>query len=254
NELPVLKADAIKYIMTFRSVLPNEVVVSTLPQLIRHLQSESAVVHTYAACAIEKILIMKDSNNQAIVSGGHIQPFAKDLISQLLEVLERPVSEENEYIMKALMRTFSTLQELVIPYLGVALPKLTEILKAVTKNPSRPHFNHYLFETFSLSVRIVCKSNQVAVKSFEDILFPIFQGILQQDVQEFIPYVFQVLSLLLDYTPSGSLSDAYMQLLPCLLAPVLWERPANISPLVRLLRSLVSQAAQQIIAQDKLAI
>lgn len=252
NELPVLKADAIKYIMTFRSVLPNEVVVSTLPQLIRHLQSESAVVHTYAACAIEKILIMKDSNNQAIVSGGHIQPFAKDLISQLLEVLERPVSEENEYIMKALMRTFSTLQELVIPYLGVALPKLTEILKAVTKNPSRPHFNHYLFETFSLSVRIVCKSNQVAVKSFEDILFPIFQGILQQDVQEFIPYVFQVLSLLLDYTPSGSLSDAYMQLLPCLLAPVLWERPANISPLVRLLRSLVSQAAQQIIAQDKL--
>lgn len=64
NEQPVLKADAIKYIMTFRSILPKEVVVSTLPQLIRHLASESAVVHTYAACTIEKILIMRDSNYQ----------------------------------------------------------------------------------------------------------------------------------------------------------------------------------------------
>lgn len=64
NEQPVLKADAIKYIMTFRSVLPREMVSGTLPQLIRHLTSESAVVHTYAACAIDKILIMRDSLHQ----------------------------------------------------------------------------------------------------------------------------------------------------------------------------------------------
>lgn len=61
NEQPVLKADAIKYIMTFRSVLPRDIVVGTLPQLIRHLTSESAVVHTYAACTIEKILMMRDN-------------------------------------------------------------------------------------------------------------------------------------------------------------------------------------------------
>lgn len=50
--------------MTFRSVLPQELVVGTLPQLIHHLTSESAVVHTYAACTIEKILIMRDSLHQ----------------------------------------------------------------------------------------------------------------------------------------------------------------------------------------------
>lgn len=64
NEQPVLKADAIKYIMTFRSVLPRDMVVGTLPQLIRHLTSESAVVHTYAACTIDKILIMRDNLHQ----------------------------------------------------------------------------------------------------------------------------------------------------------------------------------------------
>jgi exportin-2 (importin alpha re-exporter) len=65
DELPVLKADAIKYILTFRSVLPNELVIGTIPLLVQHLTSESAVIHTYAACTIEKILIMKNpSNNQ----------------------------------------------------------------------------------------------------------------------------------------------------------------------------------------------
>ncbi|XP_018563409.1 exportin-2 [Anoplophora glabripennis] len=252
NELPVLKADAIKYVMTFRTVLPSELVVATMPQLIRHLSSESAVVHTYAACALEKILIMKDSNNQLIVSGAQLQPIAGDLLSNLFAVLERPVSEENEYVMKAMMRTFCTLQERVIPFLSAALPKLTQKLQAVAKNPSKPHFNHYLFESFSLAIRIVCNTNPAAVTSFEDILFPIFQGILQQDIQEFIPYVFQILSLLMENTPPGAVPEPYMQLLPCLLAPVLWERPANISPLVRLLSAFATQAAPQIVAQDKL--
>lgn len=51
------------------------------------------------------------------------------------------------------MRSFSTLQDKVIPFLSVALPKLTTKLQTVAKNPSRPHFNHYLFETFSLAIR-----------------------------------------------------------------------------------------------------
>ncbi|KAK5647359.1 hypothetical protein RI129_002251 [Pyrocoelia pectoralis] len=254
DELPVVKADAIKYVMTFRSVLPRDIVVGTLPQLIRHLTGESAVVHTYAACTIEKILVMRDKNrnNISIVRGEELAPLAGDLLSNLFSTLEKPVSEENEYVMKAVMRSFSTLQDRVLPYLSAILPKLTEKLQQVAKNPSKPHFNHFLFETFSLSIRIVCRSNSTAVTSFEDILFPIFQNILQQDIQEFIPYVFQLLSLLMELTPTGSIPESYLQLLPCLLAPVLWERPANISPLVRLLCAFLTQAAPQVIAQDKL--
>lgn len=127
-----------------------------------------------------------------------------------------------------------------------------------------------MFVYFSFC-RIVCKANPGAVTSFEDILFPIFQGILQQDIQgerqyrdfqqccfnlfsflEFIPYVFQILSLLMENTPQGTIPEPYMQLLPCLLAPILWDRPANVSPLVRLLTAFATQAAPQIVAQDKL--
>lgn len=56
----------------------------------------------------------------------------------------------------------------------------------------------------------------------------------------------------MELTPTGAIPEPYLQLLPCLLAPVLWDRPANIAPLVRLLSAFVTQAAPQIVAQDKL--
>ena len=172
----------------------------------------------------------------------------QDLLVNLFFAMERPGSEENEYVMKAVMRSFSTLQEAVIPHLAGILPRLTEKLGAVARNPTKPHFNHYLFETLSLSIRIVCKSNRSAVCTFEAALFPVFQGILQQDVQEFVPYVFQVLSLLLElHSGEGAVPEPYMAMFPFLLVPILWERPANIHPLVRLLQAFIQTGGQQVI-------
>jgi exportin-2 (importin alpha re-exporter) len=67
---------------------------------------------------------------------------------------------------------------------------------------------------------------------------------------EFIPYTFQILSLLLDFHTAG-VPGPYMALFPCLLAPVLWERPGNITPLVKLLQAYISKGPQQVVATDK---
>jgi exportin-2 (importin alpha re-exporter) len=64
--LPVLIADSIKYIMTFRSVLPREMVVGSIPQLVHHLTACNQVVHTYAACTIEKILVLRAADGSAM--------------------------------------------------------------------------------------------------------------------------------------------------------------------------------------------
>lgn len=68
---------------------------------------------------------------------------------------------------------------------------------------------------------------------------------------EFVPYIFQILSLLLGQHKSGTIPDPYMVLFPCLLAPVLWERPGNIHPLVQLLQAFVRTGAAQISASQK---
>lgn len=252
NEFPVLKADAIKYVMIFRSQLPREVVLACVPRLIMLLTSSSHVVHTYAAHALERIFTLRDRTGKPSITPADIQGSTEILLKNLFNVIDMSGSEENEYVMKAIMRTFSLLQEAVIPYLPTLLPKLTIKLLQVSKNPSKPHFNHYLFETLSLSIRIVCKSTTRAVSTFEEALFPVFQEILQQDVQEFIPYVFQILSLLLEFHDT-SVPETYMSLFPCLLSPVLWERPGNIHPLVRLIQAYVEKGAQQVVATNKLS-
>ena len=59
---------------------------------------------------------------------------------------------------------------------------------------------------------------------------------------EFMPYVFQILSLMLELH-SSSIPESYLALFPHLLQPVLWERLGNIPPLVRLLQVLVLPTA-----------
>lgn len=101
--------------------------------------------------------------------------------------------------------------------------------------------------------RIVCKVDINAVCSFEQVLFPVFQGILQQDILEFMPYVFQVLSLLLEIRESiGTIPEPYWALFPCLVAPTLWERPGNVTPLIRLIIAYIKLGSPKIAADDKL--
>lgn len=47
----------------------------------------------------------------------------------------------------------------------------------------------------------------------------------------------------------GTVAEPYLALLPCLMAPILWERQANTHPLVRLLCAFAMKAYSQI--QDR---
>ncbi|CAH1774646.1 unnamed protein product [Owenia fusiformis] len=245
NERPILKADALKYVMTFRNQLPNDITIACIPLIIKHLLANSVVQHSYAAHGLERMFMLKNPQGQPAVTRAHIQPHVEQLLTNLFAAMSKPESRENEYIMKAVMRTISLLGEGILPYVGTLVPQLTQTIIAVSKNPSKPHFNHYLFESLCVCIRNTCKASPEAVTSFEQNLFPPFQEILQQDVQEFIPYVFQILSLLLEMHTT-SIPDPYMALFPFLLTPVLWERPGNIPPLVRLLQAYVEKGPGQI--------
>jgi len=247
--VPIIKADVIKYLMTFRNQLPVPVLQSAIPDLIVCLKSDTVVVHTYAAHCLERLFMVK-LNGKPAITFEMIQPVAADLMTSLFAAMEKPGSTENEYIMKAIMRTMSLLQENIMPMIPQLLSSLKAKLALVSKNPSKPHFNHYLFECLCVAIKASCKTRPEAVEAFEDALFQPFTEILQQDVQEFIPYVFQILSMLLEQH-SGTVPETYMTMFPFLLTPLLWERPGNIPPLVRLLQSIIQKGASQVQA-DKL--
>ena len=50
----------------------------------------------------------------------------------------------------------------------------------VCKNPRSPGFNHYLFESVAALIRHAGSSNPAMIDTFEQLLFPAFNHVLQQ--------------------------------------------------------------------------
>lgn len=150
------------------------------------------------------------------------------------------------------MRVIITAKQALTPTYLTVLNHLTTILSAISQNPSNPKFNHYTFESISGLVRFITSGNPSTLDQFESTLFPPFQQILQNDITEFTPFVFQIISQLLETHQPGELPESYKVLLPPLLTPTLWEMKGNVPALVRLLRAFLMRGSDVIVQEGKL--
>ncbi|KAJ2789923.1 importin-alpha export receptor, partial [Coemansia helicoidea] len=226
REAPILKASAVRYVATFRSQLAREQLAQTLPLLVAHLAHPSPAVSAYAAMAVERLLVLKRDGRLAF-GPADVAPHAEAILGHAFAVLARAGSPqklaENDFMMKLIMRVIVASRTDILRLAPPALEKLAHIVSEVSKNPSNPRFSHFMFEAVASLARFSCAAEGSALAQFEATLFPIFQGILQADVAEFMPYVFQILAQLLGGHGAGAgLPEAYLQLLPPLLQPALW--------------------------------
>jgi exportin-2 (importin alpha re-exporter) len=103
---PILKVDAIKYVLLFRSQLTKEQLLEIIPFLISHLGSSNYVVHTYAAVCLERIFAIK-SGSQFMFDSSNIASVAPQLLNRLFELIEANSSPnklgENDYLMKGML-------------------------------------------------------------------------------------------------------------------------------------------------------
>jgi exportin-2 (importin alpha re-exporter) len=251
----MVKATAIKFVSAFRNQFAKEHLIALTPLLIHHLSSPSVVVHTYSASAIERFLTCKENIGNGVMKskfgGPEIQPFLQQLFTGLFSILDNAAWNENEYVMKCIMRSLNASREDVVPITQIVLEKLNSALFIVAKNPRNPQFNHYLFESIAVLVKSVCTKNPEYTAAFEALLFPPFQLVLQMDVSEFTPYVFQILAQILEFR-SGGLGDAYKVLFPPCLSPSLWDRKGNIPALTRLLQAYLQHGASEIVSLGQL--
>lgn len=252
----VLKADSLRYITIFRNYISQATLVKHLPFVVSHITSTNVVVRTYASITLEKLLTMRDPahTNMTAFKPEQFEPYIGELVKTLFDALDLPGSPENEHIMKAIMRLFSfTKSSTLVQFLPNVVPKMTQKLGIVARNPSKPYFNHYLFETLALLIRAACIQEDQRVRDeFENVLFNIFEVVIAQDVQEFIPYVLQLLNLILHAQKVGFVSEKFKNLFQQILTPTLWERSANVTPLSELLHSYIEKMGQSIIAQNQL--
>ena len=251
---PVVKATAIKFVGVFRNQFSTEDLTRLMPMLIAHLASPVVVVHTFAAYTIERILVTKQQTpSGAKVSKfgrNELKPFLEPLFTALFSIIENETWNENDYVMKCVMRSLATAGEDVIPITQIVISKLSVALGRVAKNPRNPNFNHNLFESIAVLVRSVCSKDPSMTESMEPLLFQPFNTILQMGVDEFTPYVFQILAQLLEYRPpEQGLGTSYSALFPPLLKPILYENKGNIPAIARLMQAYIQQAAPELTPQ-----
>jgi exportin-2 (importin alpha re-exporter) len=181
--------------------------------------------------------------------GAELKPFLNNLFSGLFSIVDNTDWNENEYVMKCIMRALNVAKDdLMEGVVHVVLEKLTSALARVAKNPKNPQYNHFLFESIAVLIRAVCTQNASHTEAFEHFLFPPFQTVLQMEIVEFTPYVFQLLAQILEFRPeSAGLGDAYTSLFLPLLTPSLWEKKGNIPALTRLLTAYLSKGPNDLV-------
>ncbi|KAI0262819.1 Cse1-domain-containing protein [Gloeopeniophorella convolvens] len=251
---PVLQVDAIRYLYTFRNQLTKDQLNSVLPLLLTRLESTDVVVYTYAAVALDRILAMRVGNSPRLMfSSADVQPFAVPLLGVLLSKIEaQPTPErvaENDFLMRCVARVIITSREgLGEGYVDV-LRRLVLILGTIAKNPSNPNFDQYIFESISGLLRFIGAAVPDSIALFEPALFPPFTEILQKDIDQYIPYVFQILAQMLTLH-KGAPTD-YRALLPFLLTPAMWGQRGSIPGLVSLLRAFLSRDAPAMVENNQ---
>ena len=177
-----------------------------------------------------------------------MKPSLNNLFTGLFSIVDNTELNENEYVMKCIMRALSVARDDLMDVVQVVLEKLTAALAQVAKNPKNPQYNHFLFESIAVLILAVCTKDATLTAAFEHFLFPPFQTVLQMEVVEFTPYVFQLLAQILEFRPEGSgLGEAYTSLFPPLLTPMLWERKGNIPALSRLLTAYLSKGPNDVV-------
>ncbi|GKT84555.1 chromosome segregation protein [Colletotrichum tofieldiae] len=250
---PISKVDAIKYLHTFRSQLTKEQWKLAFPPLIQNLASDNYVVYSYAAIAVERLLFLTDDSGKAMFPREDIQPFAKDLLDHLFKLIEKERTpaklQENEFLMRCVMRILIVLKDGAAPLVEGVLTHLVAITNMIKQNPSNPRFYYYHFEALGALVRY-CSSTHASL--FNERLWEPFNQILVEDVTEFLQYIFQILAQLLESSPADAISDNYKAFLSPLLEPALWDTKGNVPACTRLLSSIIPATTAYIVSDNKL--
>jgi exportin-2 (importin alpha re-exporter) len=250
---PILKVDSIKFLYSFRNQFSADLWRAAFPLLVNHLGNSNYVIHTYAAIAVERALYLTDDNKNSVIPKEQVVGASRDLINHLFTLITKEKApekiQENEFLMKCIMRVLIFIREGVLPISEVVLNNFVGILKVIRHNPSNPRFQYFLFEGLGALIRFAAPKHSAA---FEQKLYEPFSLILQEAVEEFIPYVFQLFAALLEANPSGGLPDYYRGIFDAVLRPTVWESRGNVPALVRLVSAIIPRDVESIVSKNQI--
>ena len=154
---PILQVDAIKYLYMFRSQIMATQWQDAFPLVVKHLGSTDYVVYTYAAIALERTMALTNTSKQPIISRASVETVSAQLLRHLFALIEKEPEpaklQENEFLMRCIMRVLIVIREAVVPIVDEILTHFVKITQVSSQNPSNPRFCYYLFEALGAFIR-----------------------------------------------------------------------------------------------------
>jgi exportin-2 (importin alpha re-exporter) len=276
----------IKYVSAARAMLPPHIIDQVLPVLVGLVQCQNIVIHSFAANCIEKMLstkaiVMKpgqaggdfSASAQWLVQAEQLKPHLMPLLAAVFTTFAATAYAENEYLMKAAMRAVSVALRTTgmfqkpankgtpdsagdMPLPAEVLQQLTAIVGHVCSNPTNPEFSHYLFESIAAIIQGVCALNSEYVADFETALFPPFEAVLGMSVEEFHPYVLQILTQMMQVRQMQGRQQAiqahWVSLVAILLQPAVWECKGNVPAAVPLVNAYMRVSPSSVLQHGHL--
>ncbi|PIC55057.1 hypothetical protein B9Z55_000493 [Caenorhabditis nigoni] len=244
NQTPILKADALKFAVTFRKQLAPEHLMTAIKASDALLSSSTPILHKYAAYAIERILL-SDSQNAQKVFSAHNLPVASILQNLVAAFDKDPKAQNSPYLIKAVLRIIVILDDETIRHADAIAKKLAQLIESATKNPADSVHTHFLFETICV---LVTKTRTIGA-SLDAQLLPLIEVIFREDLEDLIPYALQITGVLVSSCIARNASiDQFAAFLPFLLSERLWARSANVPAALSVLEVLMSVNGQQVVA------
>ncbi|CAA9987606.1 conserved Plasmodium protein, unknown function [Plasmodium knowlesi strain H] len=227
----------LKFILNNRTICITSNNALDIFTFLHHLLfTDKVMIYCYACLCMNRIL------NQQI-SADIVQVIFNNSLSKtltrLLFLLKYHVHVKilNEYILITIMRIFllcpEKLTNLYVPLLLI----LDNTIKIIINESHNPLFNHYLFELLTLIISLIYKSeNTNGINQVEEVVISTFSEILQMYVHDFIPYIFQILSIIVDNT--YTVQKIHLKILSNLYEMDLWKSTVgNVNGIICVLRS-----------------
>uniref|UniRef100_A0A8C9LLZ9 Exportin-2 C-terminal domain-containing protein n=1 Tax=Piliocolobus tephrosceles TaxID=591936 RepID=A0A8C9LLZ9_9PRIM len=205
------------------------------------LYSEKAMVHNYAYLCINRIL--NQPLNKDILTNLY-NNLIGNIFDRLLFLFKYSVYNKvyNEYILITILRILLVFQTNIVltttkSYIVSLLFLIDETIKQSIYDCHNPIFNHYLFEILTIAINLIFQTeNRQGIMFIETVLIKTFSLILKLSTHDYIPYIFQILSIIIDR--SEEIKNIYVEILTSLYDQDLWKSSiGNANGIVCVLKS-----------------
>ncbi|KAL0216100.1 hypothetical protein P9112_008284 [Eukaryota sp. TZLM1-RC] len=243
GENTIVICTCIRFITVLRGFLPEASLSSVTPTIVNSISHDAFIVHSFASWCLDKLL------NTSIGPKLLTSEAVGQLLGILFAAFNKKFSELNEFVMKTVVSVITnSSSQVLFPHAQTVVSSLIQFFEKIVKNPTNPSFNYFVFEGIAAVINVLTTEDQSGkvLEAFEAALFYPFSVVLVKDIQDFEPFVFQILAFLLE-KGTGPWSDNYVDLLRKYLLNIqFWEIRGNVPSLSRLVAAYVRRGKTEI--------